>query len=232
MSDGMIEETPPPDSKQSKQPIFHPKAAEAAEAAPVLVLIIAMLLIHAWIAYSGEGASHSLYQKMAFVPQRFWGGFDLERLLTYAFLHINWVHVLMNTLLIYLLGNRNWRYMGTVRFLVFFMVTAAAGAIAFAVARPEDTSQLAGASGAAYGLLASYFRYRFRVKTINGKDMRLATVVTVGMVILIEVVLGMISFDVLSGTLGRAAAWEAHIGGFLVGWIIAPWMVKFWPQPR
>jgi len=226
----MSEETPPPDPGKPEQPIFHPKAAEAAEAAPVLALVIVMLLIHAWIAYSGDGESHALYQKMVFVPQRFWAGLDLERTLSYAFLHVNWVHVLMNTLLICLLGSRNWRYMGTVRFFAFFVVTAIAGAIAFAVIRPDQTSQLAGASGAAYGLLASYFRYRFRVKTLRGKDMRMIAITLVGMVVLVEVALGILQFDVLSGTRGEASAWEAHIGGFLVGWIITPWMVKFWPE--
>ena len=226
----MTEETPPPDPKRPKQPIFHPKAAESAEAAPVLALIIVMLLIHAWIAYSGEGGAHPLYKKMAFVPAQFWEGSAPERLLSYAFLHVNWVHVLMNTLLIYLLGSRNWRYMGTARFIVFFVITAAAGAVAFAIGRPDDAAQLAGASGVAYGLMGSYFRYRFRVKTLRGNDMRMAAIGLVGMVILIEVTLGLLSFDVLTGTLGRAAAWEAHIGGFVVGWILTPWMVKFWPQ--
>ena len=230
MSGQMSEETPPPDPRDSKQPIFHPKAAEAAEAAPVLALIIVMLLIHAWVAFSGQGTGHAFYKKMAFVPQQFWEGSGLERLLSYAFLHVNWVHVMMNTLLIFLLGNRNWRFMGTARFLVFFLVTAAAGAIAFAVTRPETTAQLAGASGAAYGLLGSFLRYRYRVLTLRGHDMRMTAAVSVGMVVLIEAVLGYMSFDVLSGTVGRAAAWEAHIGGFLVGWIITPWFVKFWPQ--
>ena len=226
----MSEEIPPPDPRDSKQPIFHPKAAEAAEAAPVLALIIVMLLIHAWVAFSGQGTGHAFYKKMAFVPQQFWEGSGLERLLSYAFLHVNWVHVMMNTLLIFLLGNRNWRFMGTARFLVFFLVTAAAGAIAFAVTRPETTAQLVGASGAAYGLLGSFLRYRYRVLTLRGHDMRMTAAVSVGMVVLIEAVLGYMSFDVLSGTVGRAAAWEAHIGGFLVGWIITPWFVKFWPQ--
>ena len=167
---------------------------------------------------------------MAFVPTQFWEGVAYERSLSYAFLHLNWVHVLMNTLLIYLLGCRNWRYMGTVRFLVFFVVTAVAGAFAFAAARPDDAAQLAGASGVAYGLLGSYLRYRFRVLSLRGKDMRMIALGTVGMILLIEVVLGLLSFDVLTGTWGRAAAWEAHIGGFLVGWAITPWMVKFWPQ--
>lgn len=226
----MSEETPPPDPRKTKEPIFHPKAAEAAEAAPVLALIIAMLLIHAWVAFSGEGTGHAFYKKMAFVPRQFWEGAGLERLLSYAFLHVNWVHVLMNTLLIYLLGNRNWRIMGTARFLVFFSITAVAGAIAFAVARPDTVSQLAGASGAAYGLLASFLRYRFRVLTLRGNDMRMAAAISVGMIILVEVTLGYLAFDVLSGTRGRPAAWEAHIGGFLVGWLITPWLVKFWPE--
>lgn len=231
MSGGMIEQQPPPpDPKKRKQPIFHPKAAEAAEAAPVLALIITMLLIHCWIAFSGQGSGHVFFQRMAFVPQRFWVDFELERLLSYAFLHVNWVHVLMNSLLIYLLGSRNWRFMGTARFLVFFVVTAVAGAVAFAVVRPDDVSQLAGASGAAYGLFAAFLRYRFRVQTLRGKDMRMTALISVGMVILVEIGLGLLSFDVLSGTQGRPAAWEAHIGGFLVGWLITPWLVKFWPQ--
>lgn len=230
MSGGMTEQTPPPDPQKPKQPIFHPKAAEAAEAAPVLALIIVMLLIHAWIAFSGEGTNHILYQKMAFIPQRFWTGSDPARVLSYAFLHVNWVHVLMNTLLIYLLGNRSWRFMGTVRFLLFFAITAIAGAIAFALVRPDEILQLAGASGAAYGLLAAFLRFRFRVLSLRGRDMRKAAIVAVGMLILVEVTLGLMSFDVLSGTQGRPAAWDAHIGGFLVGWLITPWFVKFWPQ--
>jgi len=223
----MSQETPPPQPPKKREPILDPRAFEAS---PIIALVLVMIAIHVWIVASGQGEANPLYGKMAFVPNRLLSGEEPLRLLSYAFLHINWVHVTLNTLMIYLLGSRCWRVMGTARFFAFFGVTAIAGALAFALVRPHEISQLAGASAVVYGLLASFQRYRFRVMTLRGKDVRLAAIGFVAFIIVFEVAAGATSVNVISGGVGRAAAWEAHIGGFLAGWFVTPWLVNFWPQ--
>ena len=72
-------------------------------------------------------------------------------MLTYALLHGSWAHVLVNSIWLVAFGPPIARRFGSVRFLLFFAMTAVAGALAHWAANPMDFSPLIGASAADFG---------------------------------------------------------------------------------
>ena len=82
-------------------------------------------------------------------------------LLTYAFLHGSWVHVGLNSIWIVAFGPPVARRLGTMRFLVLFAATAAAGAVVHWAFNLTDPAPLIGASAANSGLMAAAARFVF-----------------------------------------------------------------------
>ncbi len=196
------------------EPIFNPGVFDAF---PVLLLVLVMLAIHSWAHFGGLQAQSDLYREYAFYSNRFWRGGDFSALITYAFLHGDWIHLTMNGVAAFALGTVCWRAMGTARFYLFFTITAAAGAIAFALIRPED-GPLVGASGAIFGFLAAFKYIQFQRMADQGYDIRRDA-----LMFLLQV--SVLNFAVGFAT-GGVMAWEAHFGGLAVGWFITPTMLR------
>lgn len=214
------EDTPPePPEEVARQPIFHPRAFEAA---PVVALVAAMIAIHGWIAWGGVRAANEVYTRYAFISERFWRGESYETLLSYSMLHGDWIHLGMNGVALFALGGACWRLMGTARFFVFFALTAIGGALLFGLLRPDETGPVVGASGAIFGLIAAIKRAEFRIRSLGGEEMTVAILRFMGLIILLNVAIGVAT--------GGLMAWEAHIGGFIVGWAVTPWLVRIWPS--
>lgn len=223
----MTESPPLPDPPPKREPIFNPKAFEAA---PVIALVVAMIAIHAWVSQASIRDANALYRDYAFVSAQFWKGEELYTLVSYAMLHGSWAHIGFNCVAFFVLGSACWKLMGSARFFAFFVVTAAAGAALFAAVRPDEVGVLVGASGVIFGLLAAIKRVEYRVRALRGQDVRKATAFFVLAMVAINVIIGMIPLEDSGGLVGEAVAWEAHIGGLLVGWVVTPWLVKFWPN--
>ena len=90
------------------------------------------------------------------------GGAKPWTLLTYAFLHGSWVHVLLNTVWLVAVGPPVARRFGTARFLIFMAVTAIISALAQWASAPMEFAPLIGASGADLGLMGAVTRFMFQ----------------------------------------------------------------------
>lgn len=88
-------------------------------------------------------------------------GFQPWQLLSYAFLHGNIPHLLLNMIGLYMFGSEIERLFGLRRYLTYYIVSAVAAALAqLIVAAWSDTFYpTVGASGAVFGLLLAYARY-------------------------------------------------------------------------
>lgn len=223
----MTDETPPPENRPAREPIFNPKAFEAA---PVVALMLAMVALHGWIEYSGYREANRIYSEYAFISADFWRGEGLYTLISHAMLHGSWMHLGFNVVIFFVLGSACWKLMGTARFFVFFALTATAGAILFALIRPEENTVLVGASGVIFGLIAAVKRVDYRFRALRGQEVRGAILRFIGIIVAVNLVIGFVPIDDGSGFAGKSVAWEAHIGGFLLGWLVTPWLVKFWPE--
>jgi len=151
-------------------------------------------------------------------------------LVTYAFLHGSWEHVVINCLWMLAFGSPVMIRFGAPRFLAFFAVTAAAAAAFHALFNLTDVSVLVGASGAVSGLTAASLRFAIGPGLFAGRaDWRrpaapLTTalrdrqvLVFVGVWFAINLLTGL---GAPFGGEGLRIAWEAHVGGFLAGLIL------------
>jgi membrane associated rhomboid family serine protease len=169
--------------------------------------------------------------------------------LTYAFLHGGWAHVGMNSLWLVAFGSAVARRFGTARFLIFCAVCAVAGALTHYLTHIADLQPVVGASAVVSGTMAAVVRFAFQPGAPLGaalgfSDRRADHVYRLPALPLREVAsnrnaltfLGLwfaanFLFGVFPATIGMAdatIAWEAHIGGFLVGFLGFQW---FDPPP-
>ncbi|QDZ00832.1 rhomboid family intramembrane serine protease [Nitratireductor mangrovi] len=200
----------------------------------VLGFIGACVLIHAARVYVIAPAQDlDLLVAAAFIPLRYTGGYSLDFFafsspLTYSLLHGGLAHLAINMIWLAAFGSPLANRFGAWRFASFWAVTALAAALMHFLIYPDSSSPLVGASGAISGMMGAAARFGFRVDRRRGQRsafagtllpiteaLRLRAVVTfLGVWMAVNVATGL-----LGGVPGSDAviAWEAHIGGFLVG---------------
>lgn len=168
------------------------------------------------------------------------------RLLTHAFLHGGWAHLVGNLVFLVVFGDNVEDRLGHVRFVVFYVAAAAVAGLAHAVAAPASPLPLVGASGAISALLGAYVRFfpRRRVDAIVLPLVlpwlvlraiartpaffvwSLPAWLYLGYWALLQLVEGMAALEAVqvAATTG-GVAWWAHVGGFVFGVVAAPLFV-------
>ena len=73
-----------------------------------------------------------------------------------TFLHAGWLHLLGNMLFLVVFGNNIEDRMRKLPYLVFYLASGFVAAYGFALAQPDSTTPLIGASGAISGILGAY----------------------------------------------------------------------------
>ena len=166
-------------------------------------------------------------------------GSKVWTLVTYAFLHGAWSHVLLNTVWLLAFGPPVARRLGAARFLVFMGVTSIAAALAHWALAPMDFMPLIGASGADSGLMGAAARFMFQPGAPLGLHVfgsrasdhvpaaSLAQMfVDSGPRIFLIIWFGTnFVFGAFAQSLGLSdmpVAWVAHVGGFVAGMLLFP----------
>jgi membrane associated rhomboid family serine protease len=168
------------------------------------------------------------------------GGPKPWTLLTYAFLHGSWTHVLLNTIWLVAFGPPIARRFGALGFLLFMAVTAIASALAHWVVTPMDFSPLIGASGADSGLMGAATRFMFQpgaplgafgsisqpqVESIPAASLSRVFVERRSLIFILIWLGTNFIFGAGAQTLGFSdmpVAWVAHLGGFFAGLVLFP----------
>ena len=139
--------------------------------------------------------------------------------ITYLFLHGGWMHLIGNMLFLWVFGDNVEDAMGHLRFLAFYLICGAAAGLAHAIAVPNSTAPLVGASGAIAGCLAAYLILHPRVKlwclVLGRFPLKISAMWAIGAWIVFQVVSVYVIPD-------DETAWWAHIGGFVVGAALIP----------
>lgn len=165
--------------------------------------------------------------------------------LTYAFLHGGWLHVGMNCLWLAAFGSPVARRFGTQRFLLFCAIAAVAGAAMHYATHIADLQPVVGASAAVSGVMAAAVRFVFQPgapldqslgfserphedRAYQQPALPLREILSnrsaisfLGFWFLLNFLFSSIPMP-LGGT-DATVAWEAHIGGFLVGLLAFRW---------
>ncbi|KGF69949.1 membrane protein [Hoeflea sp. BAL378] len=133
---------------------------------------------------------------------------------TYSFLHGNLIHLGSNMLFLWVFGDNVEDAMGHIRFLIFYILCAAAGAFMHGLLLPDSEGPLIGASGAVAGVVAAYLMLHPRVRVWVLVLGRIPLPLPAFIPLLFWVVF---QFFMVITDLDGEVSWGAHIGGILAG---------------
>ena len=143
---------------------------------------------------------------------------------TSMFLHSGVAHLLGNMLYLWIFGDNIEAAMGSVRFVVFYLLCGVGAALGQTLVSPLSTIPMIGASGAISGIMGGYLLLypRAEVETLVFlgyfiRLIRLPTTVVLGSWIVMQLFSGVLSLGMQAA---GGVAWFAHIGGFAVGIVL------------
>ena len=146
-------------------------------------------------------------------------------LVTHMFAHAGLIHLAFNALVLFFLGGPIFARMGQgamawARFMLFFLACGLGGAFLYVALNPASFIPAIGASGAVFGFVGLMARLPFMrpgqpmpqvdangIRPLTG-DLLLRNLFLIGILSLAGLVMPI--------------AWEAHLGGFLVGLLLGP----------
>lgn len=146
--------------------------------------------------------------------------------LTSAFIHGGWLHILGNMLYLWVFGDNIEDALGHVKYAAFYLV-AAAGAVALQVMTDTDEIvPIVGASGAIAGVLGAYLLLYPRA-TVGVLipwlwffgAIPLPAIFLIGFWFVMQLFTGIASIGTATGASEGIAVW-AHVGGFITGFAI------------
>jgi membrane associated rhomboid family serine protease len=188
-----------------------------------VTLIAINLLIFLWTLMLPEAARHPLALIAGAIPREIITLRDLPpsnllplpaSVVTSMFLHGSIAHLLGNMWFLWLFGDNLEDRMGSVRFLIFFVLTGIVAVLAQAFSMPRSLVPMIGASGAVAGVLGGY------VLTFpHARVTALLPIPFVWPVFALPawVFLGLWFVSQFFLGSGSGIAWMAHVGGFLAG---------------
>ena len=213
----------------------------------VILLIACLVIVHTvreMLAYTDDAL---VIVYLAFIPARLTevgaglpGGtlVGYTSTLTHALLHADWLHLTINGAWMLAFGALMARRCGALGFLALFAASSIAGALFFFLVNANQMIPLVGASGGVSGLMGGAFRVIFSASHFGGvQTMRehpnaiprmplqvalfdRATMLGVGLWLAANLIFGLGLADFFqSGEI----AWEAHVGGFLFGFLLFRW---------
>jgi membrane associated rhomboid family serine protease len=212
-------------------------SAPPALAPPVVAVIAVCAVLEVGLTLAGGPSGGGGLRRVAMVYGAFWPGLldgwagvypgqSVVMFLSYAFLHGGLMHMLFNMLILAHLSRETVDRVGPAGFLLFFAVTAAAGAAAY-VLLSTGTEPMVGASGAVFGLFGATMFWDWQRRRAAGAPVQPVLRMGLGLVLM-----NVILWFLVQGYL----AWEAHLGGFVAGWIAAwlatPTLAHRWRRHR
>jgi membrane associated rhomboid family serine protease len=137
----------------------------------------------------------------------------LLAVLTSMFLHGDLAHLLFNMWSLWIFGNNVEEAFGHFGYLMLYLTGGIVATFAFAFANPDSTIPLVGASGAIAAALGAY--------AVLFPGHRVLTLVGWFLLPLPAILFLGFWFFAQFGLGGTNTAWEAHVGGFLFGLVVA-----------
>ncbi len=135
-------------------------------------------------------------------------------LLTSLFLHLSWIHLIGNMVVLYVFGDNVEDALGHGRFLAFYLLCGVAGGLAHAAVDLAAPRPLVGASAAVSGVIGAYLILHPRVKVWGLILFRIPVRLRAAWGIALWAALQI--WQVVSAG-DASTGWMAHIGGFAAG---------------
>jgi membrane associated rhomboid family serine protease len=181
-------------------------------------LLVLNLLVFGVMLLLPDVTADRLVAVFGFVPARYASGEGatwpaILDPITYQFLHGSFAHIAANMLGLVAFGAGVEQRLRRWRFLVFYLVCGVAGALAEYVIEPQSAEVMIGASAAISGLFGAILRFR---------AFRRGFWTLVILWLLVNAVTGVTG----AGSDAAPVAWIAHVGGFVVGLVLFPLLVR------
>jgi membrane associated rhomboid family serine protease len=139
--------------------------------------------------------------------------------LTYAFLHADIFHLGGNMIFLWVFGDNVEDAMGHLKYLIFYLLCAIAGAFLHGVILPGSEEPLVGASGAIAGVVVAYLMLHPHVKlwvlALMRIPLRIPAWIPITLWIVFQVVM-------LFTQTEDQVSWPAHVGGIIAGILLTP----------
>lgn len=145
---------------------------------------------------------------------------DWATLVTYAFLHADWLHLLSNMLFLWVFGDNIEDALGHFKFALFYLACAVLAALAHMAFNLNDNGPLIGASGAVAGVMGAYILLYPHARVFVLARIVIPIPLPVPAFWMLGFWVATQLFYVLIGS-EEPVAWWAHLGGFLAGIVLA-----------
>ena len=171
---------------------------------PVVTYVIMAILVVVFIAEVMTGlltsrSGSDVYSALAYYPPLTM--FEPWRMITAVVVLASILHILFNMYSLFVLGPELERLVGRARFVALFLLSGLGGSVAVLLSAPNYV--VVGASGAIFGLFGAYFVI---ARHLGGNSRQLIIVIVINLAI---------------GFIVPGIAWQAHVGGLIVGALVA-----------
>lgn len=167
-----------------------------------LIGIMIFIFVLMYVLGSGSEDIQTLYLFGALVKN----GSPL-RIITSMFLHIGFIHLLMNMWALKILGEQVENFYGHAKTLAIFLISGVVGNL-LSLVLASSNSISAGASGAIFGLMGALLYFALNQRTYMGEALK-------------KEILPVIIVNLLLGFMVSGINMYAHIGGLIGGIIVA-----------
>jgi membrane associated rhomboid family serine protease len=211
----------------------------------VLVVIGVLFAIHLALEIAGTSWQISAQYVFAFIPTRFTSvifspikGSGYWSMLTYGLLHADWTHLGFNSLWLLIFSKPVALRLGSLRYLVLLAVSVIAGAVAGLIVHWGEFVVMVGISAGVSGVMAAaipiiyahggmwsmttanqtaHLRPLTPLQIVTQRTPLMFTIVWLGLQMATATSQYMTATAFLNE---HVIAWEAHLGGFLAGFIL------------
>jgi membrane associated rhomboid family serine protease len=184
----------------------------------VFFLIALNLIVFGVELWRGALADPSILHRLgALDPNAVIGRGEFWRLITALFLHYNLLHIAFNLFALYVIGPPLERIVGTVRFVVYYLVSglgSSAGVILLTIAHLVRPAELIGASGSVMGIVGAWAGFLIRHRHVWQAKQRLLNILVI---IAIQIV-----FDLSTPEVSLSAHLCGLATGFVLGLALPP----------
>lgn len=216
-------------TSEPAQPLQQPEKPPPFFKAPLIAVVTAALLIalHTAFTFSPISVQNEIDSSFALIPERFWAPAGssavypdmvsgLVTLLSSGLLHLDWLHVIVNAMMLLALGTPVARALGedltgAGLWMLLFAVSIIGGSALYLAVADASAPPAIGASGGVSGFFAAAF-----LLDREGRKLALWSRQFLGMTVAFAVANLAL---VLAGPylVGSFIAWEAHAGGYIAG---------------
>ena len=205
---------------------------------PVVTRVIIGINILVWLYIFSisrdDAATNAFFDRYAFDWNAFTNALSNGRvtldtfipLFTHMFLHASWLHIGSNMLFLWIFGDNVEDAIGSLGFLVFYLVCGVIAAVGQGLLAP---SAMVGASGAISGVLGAYIVMfpTARVSTLIFLGFfitvaNLPALLIIGYFIVLQIIDGVAQLRMTTHPATAQVAYFAHVFGFLAGILLLP----------